>query len=198
MCADRDRAGRPAGLPRPRARAGRLRQRRPAPAADGCRPARARAHATFDVAARASCELQDGGRGRRGQVIDSVGRELTVPDFTHASQVSFGTPRVYPRPHDPASCRRSRPNPTRCRPPSASSAAPIACSFASTPIAPGGVTPTVTARLLNRGGTVDGRICRCSRRRAGPREIDLALSSLAAGEYLIELNAKTKRARRRS
>ena len=48
---------------------------------------------SFDVPP-GQLELRIVVEGGRGQVIDSVARELTVPDFTKV-QVSFGTPRVY-------------------------------------------------------------------------------------------------------
>jgi hypothetical protein len=57
--------------------------------------------------------------------------------------------------------------------------------------APGGAAPPVTARLLNRSGQAMSDLP--VRQTAGaPAEMDLPLSSLAAGEYLIELNAKSE------
>ena len=57
--------------------------------------------------------------------------------------------------------------------------------------APGGATPAITARLLNRGGSSMSNLP--VQTPAGrSAEIDLPLSALAAGEYLIELNAKTE------
>jgi hypothetical protein len=57
--------------------------------------------------------------------------------------------------------------------------------------APGGVTPTITARLLNRGGqSMSDLPVQTPAGRAA--EIDLPLSALAAGEYVMELNAKTE------
>jgi hypothetical protein len=56
--------------------------------------------------------------------------------------------------------------------------------------APGGATPPITARLLNRGGNSMADLP-VQQRPGQPSEIELPLSSLAAGEYLIELNAKS-------
>ena len=53
-----------------------------------------------------------------------------------------------------------------------------------------GETPALTARLLNRGGQAMADLP-LHRADAGPGAIDLPLSSFAAGEYLIEINAKT-------
>jgi hypothetical protein len=57
--------------------------------------------------------------------------------------------------------------------------------------APGGLTPPVTARLLNRAGQSMGDVP--IRRSPGhPSEIELTLSAYAAGEYLVELNARSE------
>jgi hypothetical protein len=55
---------------------------------------------------------------------------------------------------------------------------------------PGGAAPTMTARLLNRAG---GKMADLTVQagQAGINDVELPLSSLAAGDYLIELNAKT-------
>jgi hypothetical protein len=57
--------------------------------------------------------------------------------------------------------------------------------------APGGVTPPVSARLLNRAGhsMADIPVQQAPGR---PAELDLGLSAFAAGEYLIELNARSE------
>jgi hypothetical protein len=57
--------------------------------------------------------------------------------------------------------------------------------------APGGATPQVTARLLNRAGTKMSDLP-VTAAVTGAAEIDLPLAALAAGEYLIELNARTE------
>ena len=51
--------------------------------------------------------------------------------------------------------------------------------------------PAVTARLLNRAGTAmfDVPVQMSS---TGAAEMELAFASLAAGEYLLELNAKAE------
>jgi VWFA-related protein len=142
---------------------------------------------TFDVEP-GHLELRMVVEGSRGQVIDSVGRELTVPDYS-AVQVSFGTPRLYRvRSLPELQAIRSKPD----APPTAER------EFSRTDrifvrvdgYAPGGVTPTMTARLLNRAGKSMSDLA--VQTPAGrPAEVDLPLSALAAGEYLIELNAKT-------
>jgi hypothetical protein len=144
--------------------------------------------ASFDVPP-GPLELRMVVEGSRGQVLDSVSRELTVPDFTTV-QVSFGTPRVYRvRSVPELQALKAKPDavPTVDREFSRTDRLHIRLDG----YAPGGATPAITARLLNRGGasmsnlpvqTPPGRSA----------EIDLPLSALAAGEYLIELNAKTE------
>jgi VWFA-related protein len=124
----------------------------------------------------------------RGQVMDSVTRELTVPDFTKVD-VSFSTPRVY-RARTVREVQAIKAN---------ASAAPTADRAFSRAermlvridaYAPGGSTPTVTARLLNRGGQSMSDIP-VQVSSGGQAEFELPLSSLAGGDYLIELNAKS-------
>ena len=124
----------------------------------------------------------------RGQVIDSTTQSITVPDYAK-TQVSFGTPRVYrARTAREALLVRNNPEavPTAMR--EFSRGERIMMRFDA--YATNGAKPEVTARLLNRAGTsmadvpltaADGK----------PYLIDFPLASLAAGDYLIELNAKT-------
>jgi len=150
-------------------------------------PAQSGASTSFD-APPGQLDLRIVVEGTAGQVIDSVGRELTVPDFTKV-QVSFGTPRVYRV--------RSLPDLQALK---ASADAPptVDREFSRTQrlfvrvdaYAPGGATPTVTARLLNRAGTSMADIP-VQTTPGGRVEADLPLSAFAAGEYLLELTAKT-------
>jgi hypothetical protein len=127
--------------------------------------------------------------GPRGQVVDSVSRDLTLPDFSRV-QVAFATPRVF----------RGR---------TVRDLAIIKANTAAVPTAdrefsrtdrllirteaytPGSAVPALTARLLNRGG---GKMADLTFQtgQGGAGDIELPLSSLAAGDYLIELNAKTE------
>jgi VWFA-related protein len=142
---------------------------------------------TFDVQP-GQLELKMVVEGARGQVIDSVGRELTVPDYSKV-EVSFGTPRLY----------RVRSIPELQAIKTKADAVPTAeREFSRTDrlfiridaYAPGGVVPTTTARLLNRAGKSMADIP--VQAPAGQSaELELPLSPLAAGEYLIEVNAKS-------
>jgi VWFA-related protein len=126
--------------------------------------------------------------GTEGQVIDSVVREITVPDFTTV-QVTFGTPRIYRArtPRDVQALRaQANPVPTTEREFSRTERLIVRANA----YAPAGEQPAVTARLLNRGGDrmADLPVQTAA---AGYAEIDLPLASLATGEFLIELNART-------
>ena len=160
----------------------------PAAAATGTtRTVAAGGATTFDVQP-GQLELKMVVEGARGQVIDSVGRELTVPDYSKV-EVSFGTPRIY----------RVRSIPELQSIKTKADAVPTAeREFSRTDrlfvrldaYAPGGVVPTTTARLLNRAGKPMSDIpVQVPAGRSA--ELDLPLSALAAGEYLIEVNAKS-------
>ena len=125
----------------------------------------------------------------RGPVIDAVNRVVTVPDFTKVT-MSFGTPRVYrARTLPELQALKSNPDalPTSDREFSRGDRLFIRADA----YAPGGVNPPVTARLLNRGGQPMADLP-VQQRPGQPSEIELPLSALAAGEYLIELNAKSE------
>ena len=124
----------------------------------------------------------------RGQVIDSTVQPLTVPDYSKAA-VAFGTPRVYRvRTAREMLLVRNNPDavPTAAREFSRGERLLVRVDV----YAEADAKPEVTGKLLNRVGTsmadvpvqaVDGK----------PYQIDFPLASLAAGEYLIKLEAKS-------
>jgi VWFA-related protein len=127
--------------------------------------------------------------GLRGQVIDTVGRDITVPDFTSVT-MSFGTPRVYRvRTIPELNAIKAKPDavPTTEREFSRSDRLYIRADA----YAPGGIMPPVTARLLNRMGQAMSDL-KVQQAPGRPAEIEMALSSLAAGEYVVELNARSE------
>ncbi len=126
--------------------------------------------------------------GSGGQVIDSVGRDLTVPDYGTV-EVSFGTPRVY-RVRGLPELQAVRSNPDAVPTASREFSRTDRLFVRIDAYAPGGVTPAVTARLLNRTGASmsDVPVQAPAGRSA---DIDLPLAALAAGEYILELTAKT-------
>src|SRR5262249_16799389 len=124
----------------------------------------------------------------RGQVIDSTTQTVTMPDYA-TTTVAFGTPRVF-RARTAREMLLARNNPD---------AAPTATREFSRadrllvrfdPYAAGGGKPDVTAKLLNRTGTSMADVP-VQAAEGKPFQIDFPLASLAAGEYLIQIDAKT-------
>jgi hypothetical protein len=125
----------------------------------------------------------------RGQVIDSTAQSITVPDF-EKTQVSIGTPRVF-RARTAREMLLIRNNldatPTATR--DFSRGERLLIRFDA--YAAAGARPEVTSKLLNRTGAAiadvpvqaaDGK----------PLQIDFPLASLAPGEYLIQIDAKSE------
>jgi VWFA-related protein len=127
--------------------------------------------------------------GEQGEVLDSAVREITVPDFTNV-ELSFGTPRVYrARSVREFQALKAQPDtpPTTDREFSRTERLLVRVEA----YAPGGIVPAVTARLLNRSGDPMSDLP-VQVSPAGLAELDLPLSALATGEYLVELNAKSE------
>jgi hypothetical protein len=123
----------------------------------------------------------------RGQVMDSATQELTVPDFSKV-QVSLSTPRVYKG-------RTVRELQTVKANAAAVPATDRTFSRAERLLvrveayAVDGAPPTVSARLLNRAGTAMSDLP--MQAGASGQELEIGMSALAAGDYVIEINAKT-------
>jgi VWFA-related protein len=124
--------------------------------------------------------------GMRGQVIDSVTRELTVPDFTKV-EVTMGTPRVF-RGRTVRDLANIRANPAAVPTADRDFSRAERLLVRVDAYTPGGVTPKVTARLLNRNGQKMSDLP-IQTPAGGSAELEFALSALPAGDYLIELNA---------
>ena len=125
--------------------------------------------------------------GAKGQVIDSVTRELTVPDFTKV-ELSFGTARVF-RGRTVRDMTALKANPAAIPTADREFSRTERLLVRADAYAPGGETPTVTARLLNRSGQKMSDLSVTAA--AGGFELELPLASLPVGDYLIELNATT-------
>jgi VWFA-related protein len=124
----------------------------------------------------------------RGQVIDSTTQTITVPDYT-TTPVSFSTPRVY-RARTAREMLQLRNN--LDAPPAAtrefSRAERMLVRFDA--YAAGGTTPEVSAKLLNRAGVSMADVP-IQAAEGKPFQIDFPLASLAAGEYVIQIDAKS-------
>lgn len=127
--------------------------------------------------------------GTTGQVVDSATRELTVPDFTSV-QLSLSTPRVY-RARTAREAQTIRANPDAIPTVGRTFSRAERLLVRAAAHAPGGATAEYTARLLNRNG-IEMSSVPVQVSPTGSAEVDLQLSSLGAGDYLIELTAKTE------
>jgi VWFA-related protein len=144
--------------------------------------------ASFEVAP-GQLQLKMTVEGKDGEVLDASVRELTVPDYTQV-QVALGTPRIY-RGRTVRDIQVIRAN--------ANAAPVVERVFSRTErllvrlesYGPGGTAPVVTGKLLNRAGTTMSELP-FQLASDGLFETDLPLSSLAAGEYLIEFNATSE------
>jgi VWFA-related protein len=142
---------------------------------------------TFD-APPGQLQLRLNVEGAKGQVLDSAVKELTVPDFTQV-QVSLGTPRLY-RARSARDVQEIRTNPNAVPTVDHQFSRAERLLVRIQGYAPGGATPAITGRLLNRGGTPMADLP-FKPAADGFFETELPLSSLAAGEYLIEFTAQT-------
>lgn len=126
--------------------------------------------------------------GARGQVVDSVTRELTVPDYTRV-EVTLGTPRLH-RARTVRELQTIRANPNAVPAVDREFSRAERLLVRVDAFAPGGTAPEVTARLMNRSGAPMSAIA-LQPGAGGSFEAELPLSALGAGEYLIEFTAKT-------
>ncbi len=149
-------------------------------------PVAAGASASFD-AVPGPLQLRMVVENARGQVMDSATQELTVPDFAKV-QVSLSTPRIY-KGRTVRDLQALKTNamavPAADRTFSRAERVLVRVEAYSAD----GASPTVSARLLNRGGTPMSDLPM----QAGTsgQELELGMSALAAGDYVIEINAKT-------
>ena len=144
---------------------------------------------TFD-APPGKVELRITVEGASGGTLDQEIRDVEVPDFT-TPQVSLGTPRLY----------RARTLPELRSITSDPNAVPAAGrEFARTDrvlvrfsaYAPGTEMPGATAVLLNRAGAKMADLPVTPSTIPGTtHEITLGLSTVPAGEYLVEITAKS-------
>jgi VWFA-related protein len=159
-----------------------------APEPDPANPtAPAGAAVTFD-ATPGQIEMRLVVENARGQVVDSTTQSLTVPDYSR-TQISFGTPRVFhARTAREALLIRNNVDaqPSAAREFSRAERLLIRVDAYTQD----GGKADVTARLLNRQGTAMSDVPVLAPE-GKPLLIDVPLASLAAGEYVIELNAKS-------
>jgi hypothetical protein len=165
-----------------------FRGRVPDPAATPSTTVEAGGSVTFE-APPGQLQLRMNVEGEKGEVLDTAIRELTVPDYTQV-QVSLSTPRLFGA-RTARDIQQIRANPATIPAVHREFSRAERLLVRIEAYAPGGLTPTITGKLLNRAGT--GMADLSFKAAAdGLFDTELPLSSLAAGEYLIELTAKTE------
>jgi hypothetical protein len=140
---------------------------------------------TFDTAP-GKVQLRVSVEGADGQVLDSEVREIAVPDLT--TQVVIGTPEVF-RVRTVRELQQLKADP-RALP-------MVGREFSRTErllvrlsaYGPGGTTPKMTARLLNRSGQTMNDLPITAAASDARSEIELALAPIPPGEYVIEITA---------
>jgi hypothetical protein len=159
----------------------------PGSGTNGASPAQVRGGSvTFD-ADPGKMQLRISAEGASSQVLDTEMREISVPDFT-GTQPALGTPAVF----------RARTLRDYQQLKADANATPVATrEFSRTDriairvagYGPGGTTPALSVRLLNRGGQPMVELQAGESPRPGERQIEVPLSNLAAGEYVLEIKA---------
>jgi VWFA-related protein len=139
---------------------------------------------TFD-APPGRVQLRMSVEGGASQVLDTETREIVVPDLT-AAQPLLGTPAVL-RARTAREFQALR---------TATDSVPIAAREFSRiehllirvpTYGPGGTTPTLRARLLNRAGSAMNDLQVEPSPAAGEQQVDLPLAALPPGEYVVEI-----------
>ena len=158
-------------------------------AADGSSPAaapRGPSRVTFD-AAPGKVQLRISVEGNGSDVLDSETREITVPDLTSA-QTTLGTPQLF-RARTVRDYQQLKTDPD---------AVPVAARefmradrllLRVPAYGPGATAPALNVHILNRAGQPMSELTAAPAAKPGEQQIELPVSSLAPGEYLIEIKA---------
>jgi hypothetical protein len=121
------------------------------------------------------------------EVLDSEIREIAVPDLT-APQTPIGTPAVY-RARTVRELQQLKAD-AQASPTAAREFTRADRVFLRVPTyGDGAAAPTLTARLLNRAGQPMADLQVVKPAAGGAPEIDLSLTPLPPGEYLVEITA---------
>lgn len=125
--------------------------------------------------------------GAASQVLDTETRDIAIPDLTVA-HAALGTPRIF----------RARTVRDYQLLKADAGAIPLATrEFSRTDrllirvptYGSGGTTPSLNARLLNRAGSAMNELQAVLSPNADEQELELPLSGLAPGDYVIEITA---------
>jgi hypothetical protein len=157
-----------------------------APAGGGTVAAASRGGTVSFDAAPGKVQLRVSVEGISSQVLDTETRDLTVPDLT--SPASLGTPAVF----------RARTLRDYQQLKADAAAMPTAArEFSRTDrilirvpaYGPAATTPTLSVHLLNRTGQPMSEIPATAAPSDGEQQVEVPLSGLAPGEYVVEIKA---------
>jgi VWFA-related protein len=141
---------------------------------------------TFDVAP-GKMQLRVSVEGTGSQVLDTEVREITVPDLTSAQTV-LGTPAVF-RARTVRELQQLKGDPDAVPVPGREFSRTDRMLIRVPAYGPGGTSPKLNVHLLNRAGSAMTELT------AGPapaqteQTIDVPLTGLAPGEYVVEIKA---------
>jgi len=156
----------------------------PAPAQNGA--ARGPSRVTFEVPP-GKVQLRLSVEGSAAQTLDTEVREVTIPDLTSA-EVALGTPELY-RARTVRDFQQLQTDPNAVPVPGREFSRTEHLLIRVPAYGPGSVGPKVTAKLLNRTGQSMNELNALPGGAAGVTQLDLPLSALAPGEYVIEITA---------
>jgi hypothetical protein len=141
---------------------------------------------TFD-ASPGKMQLRVSTEGASSQVLDTEMREVDVPDFT-GTQPQLGTPALF-RARVVRDYQQLKTDPEAVPMVSRDLSRTDRVLIRVPAYGPGGATPTLSVHLLNRGGQPMAELPAGPSPRPGEQQIEVPLSSLAPGEYVIEIKA---------
>jgi hypothetical protein len=125
--------------------------------------------------------------GAGSETLDSEVRELTVPDLT-SPQTVITTPAVY-RARTVRELQQIKSDPAAVPSTGREFRRTDRIVVKIPAYGPGVTPPTVTARLLNRSGAAMNEVAVVAAEGGGLPTLELPLSGLAVGEYLLEISA---------
>ncbi|HEY2149799.1 MAG TPA: VWA domain-containing protein [Vicinamibacterales bacterium] len=147
---------------------------------------RAPSRVTFD-AKPGKMQLRLSVEGSGSQVLDTEVREITVPDLTSA-QTTFGTPEVF-RARTLRELSQLKADVDAVPSPGREFSRTDRLLVRVPAYGPGGTTPALSIHLLNRGGSAMNELPAVPSPTPSIQQIEVPLSGLAPGEYVLEIKA---------
>ena len=123
---------------------------------------------------------------QRGEIVDSSTRTVTIPDYQRTT-LAIGTPKVF-RARTAGEFAQARTNPRALPTAGRGFSRTDRLLIRFDAYAAGGVRPEVSAKLLNRTGQAMTAIPVQSTP-GQAFQLDFALAPLAAGQYILEIDA---------